>query len=300
MNYPLQPRITRHGRGAIAISARPGNQLHRGELERFAPALFKSEAHSSRSDRYRVVETHELLDRLAEENFVPVKVQIGGSKTMEKREFTKHAIRFRQADDLVAEPAKGDAFPEVVLVNSHDGTSSYQLHAGLFRLVCLNGLVISSENWGSVKVGHHGNSVLDKVIEGTYTVLDAAKQSIEHADAMRGIPMTHSQEIEFGEQALKLRWPEETPWISGQSVARARRFADTNANDPSNLWLTFNKVQENLIRGGLVYTHTTPDNQITRRRSRAVQSVDGDMKLNRQLWDLARTWAADAGYSIAA
>ena len=155
MNYPLSPSISRNGRGAIAISARPGDALHRGELERFAPALFKSEAHSSRSARYQIVETHELLDRLAEENFVPVKVQIGGSKTTEKRDYTKHAIRFRQADSLVAEPVKGDAYPEVVLINSHDGTSSYQLHAGLFRLVCLNGLVISSENWGSVRVGHH-------------------------------------------------------------------------------------------------------------------------------------------------
>ncbi|MBV8275090.1 MAG: DUF932 domain-containing protein, partial [Verrucomicrobia bacterium] len=38
---------------------------------------------------------------------------------------------------------KNQVRPEVVLVNSHDKSSAYQLHCGLFRLVCTNGMVIS-------------------------------------------------------------------------------------------------------------------------------------------------------------
>ena len=36
-----------------------------------------------------------------------------------------------------------DSVPEVVFLNSHDGTSAYQLRMGIFRVVCTNGLIVS-------------------------------------------------------------------------------------------------------------------------------------------------------------
>ena len=53
----------------------------------------------------------------------------------DRRDFTKHMIRLRHAGQI---NARGEA-NEIILLNSHDGTSSYQMLAGMFRFVCSNG-----------------------------------------------------------------------------------------------------------------------------------------------------------------
>jgi hypothetical protein len=294
---------SRFGRGGVRAQAHRGEYLTHEQLERIAPTIFKAERHSSRSEKFEVIPTFQLLDGLEKEGFYPVKVQVGGSKDVEKRGFTKHLLRLRRRDDLTGAPKVGDSFPEIVIVNAHDGTASYQIHAGLFRLVCANGLTVSDDNWGSVKVGHTGRDVLGKVIEGTYTVLDNAVQALEQAAELRAIPLTAGEERVFGEAALRLRYDDESlPNITGDSVVRPRRGADYVGQDGRpNLWLTYNKAQENLVKGGLFYRHVNDDSRrITDRRTRPVQSADGDLKLNRALWHLAKEFAALKGRELAA
>ena len=290
--------IRRFGRGGIQIAAPRGEALSYEQIAQFAPTVFSNERHASRSEKFQVIPTHELLAGLSKEGFVPVKVQVGGSRDEEKRAFTKHLIRFRRNDDLVAAPKVGDSHPEVVLLNAHDGTSSYQLHAGLLRLVCTNGLTVSDQDFGSVKVGHSGRNVLDKVIEGTYRVLDDAVAALGHAQELQAVSLNRDEQRIFGEAALRLRFDDEAlPEISGTQVVRARREADNFGN----LWHTFNRAQENLIRGGLSYVHTNEEtNRRTYRDTRPVQSADGDLKLNRALWHLANEFAKLKSYSTAA
>lgn len=298
--FTIDRSVRRFGRGGIQLAAPRGEALSYEQIAHFAPTVFANDRHFSRSERFQVIPTHELLSGLSKEGFVPVKVQVGGSRDEEKRAFTKHLIRLRRKDDLAGAPKVGDSHPEVVLLNAHDGTSSYQLHAGLFRLVCLNGLTVSDQSFGSVKVGHSGKGVLDKVIEGTYRVLDDAVAALEGAQELRGIELNRDEQRIFGEAALRLRFEEENlpRDITGNQVIRPRRSADAEGN---NLWLTFNKAQENLIRGGLSYRHVNETtNRTTYRDTRPVQSADGDLRLNRALWHLANEFAKLKGHSIAA
>jgi hypothetical protein len=290
--------VRRFGRGAIQIVAPRGEFLSFDRIAASAPTVFANERHESRSERFQVIPTHQLLQGLHKEGFVPVKVQVGGSSDSNKRAFTKHLIRFRRLNDLTAAPKVGDSHPEVVLLNAHDGTSSYQLHAGLFRLVCLNGLTVSDANFGSVKVGHSGAGVLDKVIEGTYRVLDDAVLALEQAQTLREIGVDRDEARVFGEAALRLRFDEEAlPKIGGDEVVRARRVADA---EPT-LWHTFNRAQENLVKGGLNYQHRNEETgRVTYRDSRPVNSADGDIKLNRALWHLTAEFAKLKGVQIAA
>lgn len=294
-------RVSTHGRGGVALAARPGEYLDNDILARFAPTVFANQKHSSRSERFEAVPTVDLMNRLNQEGFVPVKVQVGGSRDAEKRAYTKHLVRFRRMDDLNRTPVRGDSLPEVVMLNANDGTSSYQIMAGLFRLVCANGMIVSDEKWGQVRVGHYGSNVLDRVIEGTYTVLESATKAIDHAEQMRAIKMDRDEERAFGEAAMKLRFDEgHLPSLSGDEITRARRTADTLEDRGSNLWLTFNKTQENLIRGGLYYSHKGSTGRYTHRLTRPVKSADGDVRLNRALWNLATETAARKGVLIAA
>jgi hypothetical protein len=289
--------IRRFGRGGIALQAQRGEALSYDQIAQFAPTIFKDVAHESRSERFQVIPTHQLLDGLAKEGFLPVKVQVGGSRDEEKRAFTKHLIRFRRQGDLTGAPKVGDSHPEVVLLNAHDGTSSYQLHAGLFRLVCTNGLTVSDANFGSVKVGHSGRGVLDKVIEGTYRVLDDAVLALEQAQELQAVSVSRDEQRIFGEAALRLRYDDESlPRIDGNQVVRPRREADAFPT----LWHTYNRAQENLVRGGLSYRHENAEGRVTYRDTRPVNSADGDLKLNRALWHLTAEFAKLKGMAVAA
>ena len=62
------------------------------------------------------------------------------SRIAGKTEYTKHMIRMRYAGHAEARPEAN----EIILINSHDGASSYQMLAGVFRFVCCNGLVVGS------------------------------------------------------------------------------------------------------------------------------------------------------------
>ena len=78
----------------------------------------------------------------------------------DRRDYTKHMIRLRHASQI---NARGEA-NEIILLNSHDGTSSYQMLAGMFRFVCSNGLVCG-DTLADVRVPHKGD-VAGQVIEG--------------------------------------------------------------------------------------------------------------------------------------
>jgi hypothetical protein len=140
--------------------------------------------------------------------------------------------------------------------------------------------------------------VLDKVIEGTYRVLDDAVAALGHAQQLQTVGLDRDEQRIFGEAALRLRFDDETlPKINGSEVVRPRREADL----APSLWHTFNRAQENLIRGGLNYRHTNEEtNRTSFRETRPVNGADGDLKLNRALWHLTQEFAKLKGQAIAA
>lgn len=146
---------------------RPGEPLSNDEIRALAPSAFAATAHESRSARYAYIPTSDVIDGLRENGFQPVFAKQGASRVPGKADFTKHLLRFRYQGAVTELREVGQTFPEIVLVNSHDGTSAYNIMAGMFRLVCLNGLVIADRTDGAFKV-HHKGDVVHQVIEGSY------------------------------------------------------------------------------------------------------------------------------------
>jgi hypothetical protein len=178
----------------------------------------------------------------------------------------------------------GDSIPQVSLINSHDGTSAYNLIAGLYRLVCNNGLMVADSFAQSVKVQHTGD-IVGRVIEGSYKVIDDATRAGEVSKAWGQIQLTGREAEAFAGAAAILRWDDEAarPPVSPAALLAPRRHADNG----TDLWATFNRTQENLIRGG--QRGRTANNR--RMTVRPVQAIDGNVKLNRALWQLAEQMA---------
>jgi len=87
------------------------------------------------SEKYRFFETSHIVEALMQEGFAVVRAQQSRSRIEGKQDFTKHLLRFRHAS--MADSAVQSTVPEIVLVNSHDGSSSYTLSLGLYRVICL-------------------------------------------------------------------------------------------------------------------------------------------------------------------
>lgn len=263
-----------------------GQALSHEQIRNIAPSVFAASPWQGMSRKYEFIPTIEIVKGMEKEGFVPVKAQQSRTRIEGKGEFTKHLLRFRRADQSLA---VGDIFPEIVMVNSHDGTSSYQLSSGLYRLACSNGMVCQmGGNVAAYRTKHTGD-VMGEVIEASYKIIEEFPEILDRTQQWRGTTLTPAQQIAFAESAALLRWEEDQPKPEPQQLLAVRRYQDRA--DESNLWGAMNRVQEALIRGGNRVTQRDERGYVTRRRTRAVTGIDQDVKLNRALWALTEKMA---------
>ncbi|OAT33034.1 hypothetical protein M976_00311 [Buttiauxella ferragutiae ATCC 51602] len=181
-------------------------------------------------------------------------------------------LRLRRAGQI-----NGQQVPEIIILNSHDGASSFQLLPGIFRSVCTNSLVCG-QSFGEIRVPHRGN-VVERVIEGAYEVLGVFDQVEEKREAMQSLLLPPPAQQALAKAALTYRFGEEHQAVTEAQALSPRRWQD----EKNDLWTVFNRLQENLSKGGLPGRSA----QGKRRRTRAVNGIDGDLKLNRALWVMA-------------
>lgn len=269
------------------------------EIRTRAPSVFAESAHESRSERYLYVPTARIIEGLRSEGFMPTFAAQGRSRVEGKEAFTKHLVRFRHATDIEREPSDllGKLSPEVVLINSHDGTSSYRIIAGLFRLICLNGLV-TGESFDEVRVPH-SHKQRDAVIEGTYRVIDESRRALTHAQQMSQIVLDRGERQAFAEAVHALRFDGSEG--QAQAIRPERLIEPVRQTDAKpDLWTTFNVAQERAVRGGVAGVRVAADGAPRRIvRTRPVNNIDGQTALNRALWTLAERMAALKGQPIA-
>lgn len=266
------------GRNGYSIQAVGNTPLSDEQIFRVCPSIYAPEAHDSRSDRYVYIPTADVLAGLRSEGFEPMFAAQAKSRIEGKTEYTKHMLRLRHRNDFGTQ----DGANEIILVNSHDGTSSYQLTAGYLRFVCQNGMVVG-DIVEDQRVRHSGR-IKDDVIECAYRVLDDLDKVTESREGMRSVALSNSEQRLLANAAMGLRFGyteqgQVAAPISEDRVLWARREEDRG----DDLWKTFNRLQENLVKGGMRGRNSGG----RRTTTREVQSVDGLVGLNRALWTLA-------------
>ena len=249
--------------------------LSNEQIASVAPSIFAEEAHDSRSDRYLYIPTIKVLDALRAEGFQPFMACQTRVRNTDKREHTKHMLRLRHANTIMDKEAN-----EIILLNSHDGTSSYQMLAGMFRFVCSNGMVCG-ETTSDIRVRHNGDVVGD-VIEGAFKVLDSFEEATAQREAMQVLTLNQGEQAAFARAALALKYDDQDSGavpVTESQILAPRRFEDRR----DDMWTTFNRVQENMMKGGLRGRNRSGRTTTTR----PVNGIDQSVKLNRALWVLA-------------
>ncbi|EAQ3105087.1 DUF945 domain-containing protein [Salmonella enterica subsp. enterica serovar Stanley] len=248
--------------------------LTREELMQVVPSVFGEDKHASRSDRYSYIPTITLLESLQREGFHPFFACQSRVRDPGRREHTKHLLRLRRAGQI-----NGQHVPEIIILNSHDGASSFQLLPGIFRSVCTNSLVCG-QSFGEIRVPHRGN-VVEQVIEGAYEVLGVFDRVEEKRDAMQSLLLPAPAQHALANAALTYRFGEDHQPVTAMQILTPRRHEDRQ----DDLWTTYQRIQENLLKGGL----PGRTEKGKRTHTRAVNGIDGDVKLNRALWVMAES-----------
>nr|WP_202381830.1 DUF932 domain-containing protein [Escherichia coli] len=248
--------------------------LTREELMQHVPSVFGEDKHKSRSDRYSYIPTITILENLQREGFQPFFACQSRVRDPARREYTKHMLRLRRTGQI-----NRPQVPEIILLNSHGGESSFQLLPGIFRSVCTNSLVCG-QSFGEIRVPHRGD-VVNKVIEGAYDVLSVFDRVEEKRDAMESLLLPPPAQEALANAALTYRFGEEHQPVTATQILTPRRYEDRS----DDLWTTYQRIQENLLKGGL------PGRTAKGKRShtRAVKGIDGDVRLNRALWVMAES-----------
>lgn len=123
---------------------------------------------------------------------------------------------------------------------------------------------------------------MDNVIEGAFRVLDGFDEVREKREGLRAVTLEPVEAEIFARSALALKYesdPTAPAPITEAQVLAPRRISDCKPD----LWSTFNRVQENLVRGGLAARTSNG----RRQRTREVRGIDQNIKVNRALWMLA-------------
>jgi len=249
--------------------------LTNDQLFKKAPSIFATQPAEDVSEKYQFIPTINFIEKLREEGFVPISARESLTRTESNKGFQKHLIRFRHESTGLRKLDVGDEIIEAVLINSHNRSSGFQLHNGVFRCVCSNQMVVNSGTIDRISVKHIGNHI-DDVIEGSYEIIERAPAVMESIDDMKQLTLNQDEQYALAESALEITESKARPL----QLLQQRRYEDT----APNLWNVFNTIQENSVRGG---QFTGYSDKGRRQRTRAIKSIDKDIKLNRALWSLA-------------
>ena len=197
--------------------------------------------------------------------------------------YQKHLSIFERETD-----GDEDGRFNLMLLNSHNGTSSLRLEAGYFRILCENQLVHGKVG---VRIPHRGQA-LDRFAEAIPLVLQQMQQFKETKALLRDKVLDGESQLELANFALQIRGvntdglDELSTLRNQQNILTSRRQADRG---PS-AWHRFNVVQENIIKGG-VRLYQGENYRMLRPITAAERLLDVNQRLTQKAVELARTAA---------
>lgn len=257
------------------------------DIQRTAPSVFADAPDAQRSDRYVFVSSRKIVDSMRDNGWGVSRVRTPNVRVASPQH-CRHELVFRNRDvDLgFADPRiptygdyKATVTPEIRVENSHDGSCRIKYNAGLFAQICSNGLTINLSDMGSFSSKHLGFDS-EEAYKLTTEFTSRVPQFVEAIDEFSGIHLGRDQQLAFASKARDLRWAgDRASMVDPADLLNSRRPQD----DGDDLWRIYNRVQENLIRGGFSSINT-------KRQVRPIQNIKLDNQINSDLWALAESY----------
>jgi Domain of unknown function (DUF932) len=247
------------------------------ELERYT-TINQSSASSSVSEKYKFIPTKNVLNILGDFGWFPVAVVEAGIKNIENKGYQKHSVKLfnqKMNDSLDV----GSTIPQLLLTNSHSGSSSFRFDVSLYEKVCMNGLIVDRGESNFFRIPHRGYTD-EKVLMAISQATEDIPEILEKSERYKKIVLDSDRCHFLAEKAIEMRFDTDKYLVVESDVLRATRRAQ---REPT-LWNVFNVVQEAIIRGGI---WQRKHESCATSKSRPIKSIDESIRLNKGLWRLA-------------
>jgi len=260
------------------------------ELNHVVPAAFATNHDPRRSDKYSFVSTEELLNLFSKFGW-----EVFSGKQNGKSNFARHIVRLENPDFGFMDLKNDKVKPQIILDNSHNGSSTAQIHMGLFRLVCTNGLVVAMPGmYQGMKFRHIGLDYeeLRRVLEET-----AEQYSLvgTHIEEMGRRIMAEEERLGFVVSAYAHRMGKRlfdvngdvlidkvTKEINPEDILVPMRDEDKSVD----LWTTYNLVQEKFVKGEFEKRASSG----RRSHPRSITNATRNIEFNKMLWEVAESY----------
>ena len=255
------------------------------ELRAIAPSIFTKIGSENTSDKY----THIPTDRVIADMEV-LGWKVADAKEVKARKdttigFQKHLVVFRNPDVVIKGEDGDTVFPQVLLTNSHDGKNAFKFTAGLFRMICANGLVIADEQFEDVKMRHMGYTFEDLQVM-IKEMVEKLPLTVESMNKMKLVELEEKQVLELAKSLLDIRVKGTDNTFNDIAINNVLNH-QRKEDEGMGLWEVFNRVQENIINGNFHY-NTKSGKQ---RQARIIKNFKQDLDLNRSMFAKALEYA---------
>ena len=259
----------------------------RGFLTKNYPAIM-ADRPVGMSENYQFMPSFKIAETLIDKfglGLVSVSQQFSRSRDPRGQE---HFMRFRLPETMNLRTV-GDSAPELVIMNSHNGRSTLRAYAGIFRLICANGMVVADRTFGRISLRHFG---IENNFEAFSGVLDGVAENFGRMDLrmqqLDQMMMTPGQQSGLARAMMKTRGVPD--WVEPHMVLQARReIEQTSADGLRSIWKTYNVLQESLAE--------TRDVAFQRAgaRARSLRPLSGaraQVLVNERLWQAMEEFVA--------
>jgi len=260
--------------------------LTKDQIRKLAPSVFTQKADSTTTSKHYVhIPTETVINDMASMGWGVVDAkQVAARKN---QGFQQHMIVFGN-NELQIEGKDGDTvMPRVLMTNSHDGKNAFRFQAGLYRLVCSNGLVVADAEFANMKIRHMGYD-LNELKTVISEMVEKLPLTIECMNKLKAKQLSEKEKIEFAKEALRTRLPKEH--ISSYDIDNIQELLEpTRREDQGNdMWSVYNVIQEKLIHGMFETFGVTGKP----RKARKIKNFKQDTKINQDLYKLALEYAS--------
>ena len=238
------------------------------------------------TDKYEFLPTTRIIDILADNKWFPVSAAESRIINPKRNGYQEHMLRFRH-EGSPSIHSLHEAYAEIVVQNSHDGSRAFRIMGGVFVQICGNGLVVSEGLVQSFRIKHIGFTK-KRVEEAIEVILAATPRIGNQIEHFNNIKLTDNERIAYAKSVLWTKY--DVDFLKTHHIDTGSLFSDVRPEEKEpTLWNVLNIVQEKFISGGIKihrYDEYGEINLSRHRKSRAVTSIQENIRLNKALWNL--------------
>ena len=268
------------------------NFLSNEDIARLCPMALKDTPTNPKvSSRYVQANTMTVVNDLAKLGWYPVQAKQCRNKKGSNGIRSFHMIAFQNPNIKILKDGEVEAYPRILLTNSHDGFNAFKFMLACFRLVCSNGLVVADNQMIDMSIRHinYNFEELRKIVS---KAIEEVPNIVMTMNKMKEVKLNEDEKMNIATEVMRIRkGMEKNEKIDLDKETIMDILSPVRDEDKGDdLWSVFNVCQEKMIKGG--FRATTRGNKS--RKQRSITSIKKDMEYNQRLWEVASQYLAVA------